>query len=68
VKLVCLAGINGLDQIIIFIFDLFGIQIFFAVIVACHLTRIFQSGGNSQFRQNIDLEQDPDADNSQHDE
>jgi len=34
--------------------------------VTCHLTRIFQSGGYSQFRQDVDLEQNPDADNPQH--
>jgi len=29
--------------------------------VACHLTRILQSGGYPQFRQDVALEQKPDA-------
>jgi len=36
--------------------------------VACHLTRICQSGGDSKFWQDVPLEHKPDADDCQNDE
>jgi hypothetical protein len=37
------------------------------VIFACHLTRIIQSGGYSEFRQYVGLQQEPHTHNHHHD-